>query len=132
MANCSPTSLARSIWRQWPAPSPCSPMGMAIIILGLEPRFVRFAVNTRGKALLFLEKITKIAAQKWQPKEHLIIKQAFNMTKAEIENKLSDLKKQQGEHFKQKKAVRNADSIKTIREEMNTLKNEVTKIYRGK
>lgn len=54
------------------------------------------------------------------------------MTKVEMEARLAELKKQQGDHFKQKKANRNAESLKSIREEMNNLKAEVTKIYRGK
>jgi ribosome-binding ATPase YchF (GTP1/OBG family) len=83
-------------------------------------------------SFFFSEKITNIAPQKPQTPKYLIIKQAFIMTKAEIESKLAELKKQQGAHFQQKKAERNAESLKTIREEMNTLKAEVTKMYRGK
>ncbi|MCU0448522.1 MAG: hypothetical protein MUC97_01595 [Bernardetiaceae bacterium] len=53
------------------------------------------------------------------------------MDKAKMESRLAELKKQQGDYFKQKKANRNATVLASVREEMNKLKGEVTTLNRA-
>ncbi len=48
-----------------------------------------------------------------------------------MESRLAELKKQQGDYFKQKKANRNATVLASVREEMNKLKGEVTTLNRA-
>ncbi|WP_020532869.1 hypothetical protein [Flexithrix dorotheae] len=47
------------------------------------------------------------------------------MTNTEIQNKITELKKQQSEFFKKKKADRDASAIEAIRKELNDLKSQV-------
>lgn len=54
------------------------------------------------------------------------------MNIAEIESKLHDLKAQQAEMMKKKKADRNNASLTAIREEMNKLKGEASALYSKK
>jgi hypothetical protein len=98
----------------------------------LPPSRARYRALWPCQHFFFSQKKPNIAPQNWRIQEYIIIKQVFTMTKVEMEARLAELKKQQGDHFKQKKANRNADSLKAIREEMNNLKDEVTKIYRAK
>lgn len=54
------------------------------------------------------------------------------MNKLEIEQKIVVLKGKQSDHFKKKKADRNAEELVAIREELNGLKAQVRAAYRGR
>ena len=54
------------------------------------------------------------------------------MEKKEIESKIRELKGKQSDYFKKKKADRNPEEIDAIRQELNGLKEQATKLYRDK
>ncbi|MDW7693420.1 hypothetical protein R9C00_01600 [Flammeovirgaceae bacterium SG7u.111] len=54
------------------------------------------------------------------------------MTKLEIENKLKELKAQQSDVFKKKKADRDADALAAIRKELNELKAQAKELSKVK
>lgn len=53
------------------------------------------------------------------------------MNKADMEKKLAELTSKQAEIMKQKKANRNLDALKTVRDEMNELKKQVHALNRA-
>lgn len=53
------------------------------------------------------------------------------MEKKDIESKIRELKGKQSEFFQKKKADRNPEEINAIREEMNGLKDQATKLSRS-
>jgi hypothetical protein len=56
---------------------------------------------------------------------YFTIKQSFTMNKADIEKRLHELNVKQSNIMSQKKANRNADELKAIREEMDSLKKQL-------
>lgn len=54
------------------------------------------------------------------------------MNKKEIESKIVELKGKQSDYFKKKKTERNPEEIAAVREELNSLKQDVRKLNRGK
>jgi len=54
------------------------------------------------------------------------------MDKKELESKIVELKGKQSDFFKKKKADRNPEEVKAVREELNALKKQATAAYRGK